>query len=100
MPGFGAPAYRPSYPVRHPFLSGFAGGFLGAGLFGLLSGHGFMGGMTGGTSFFGFLLQVLIIGGLIAFVLRMFGNRGQRSPMGMPSSAGATPSATQAAAHP
>ncbi|MFT8480021.1 Tim44 domain-containing protein [Gluconobacter oxydans] len=91
MPGFGAPAYRPSYPVRHPFLSGFAGGFLGAGLFGLLSGHGFMGGMTGGTSFFGFLLQVLIIGGLIAFVLRMFGNRGQRSPMGMPSSAGATP---------
>lgn len=91
MPGFGAPAYRPSYPVRHPFLSGFAGGFLGAGLFGLLSGHGFMGGMTGGTSFFGFLLQVLIIGGLIAFVLRMFGNRGQRSPMGIPSSAGATP---------
>ncbi|MFT8346997.1 Tim44 domain-containing protein [Gluconobacter oxydans] len=91
MPGFGAPAYSPSYPVRHPFLSGFAGGFLGAGLFGLLSGHGFMGGMTGGTSFFGFLLQVLIIGGLIAFVLRMFGNRGQRSPMGMPSSAGAPP---------
>lgn len=91
MPGFGAPAYRPSYPVRHPFMSGFAGGFLGAGLFGLLSGHGFMGGMTGGTSFFGFLLQVLIIGGLIAFVLRMFGNRGQRSPMGMPSPAGATP---------
>ncbi|MBF0857783.1 TIM44-like domain-containing protein [Gluconobacter sp. LMG 31484] len=91
MPGFGAPAYRPSYPVRHPFMSGFAGGFLGAGLFGLLSGHGFMGGMTGGTSFFGFLLQVLIIGGLIAFVLRMFGNRGQRSPMGMPSSAGAPP---------
>ncbi|MFT8807543.1 Tim44 domain-containing protein [Gluconobacter sp.] len=91
MPGFGAPAYRPSYPVRHPFMSGFAGGFLGAGLFGLLSGHGFMGGMTGGTSFFGFLLQVLIIGGLIAFVLRMFGNRGQRSPMGMPSSTGAPP---------
>ena len=91
MPGYGAPAYRPSYPVRHPFLSGFAGGFLGAGLFGLLSGHGFMGGMTGGTSFFGFLLQVLIIGGLIAFVLRMFGNRGQRSPMGMPSSTGAPP---------
>lgn len=91
MPGFGAPAYRPSYPARHPFLSGFAGGFLGAGLFGLLSGHGFMGGMTGGTSFFGFLLQLLIIGGLLAFVLRMFGNRGQRSPMGMPSSAGATP---------
>ncbi|MFT8979317.1 Tim44 domain-containing protein [Gluconobacter oxydans] len=90
-PGYAAPAYRPSYPVRHPFMSGFAGGFLGAGLFGLLSGHGFMGGMTGGTSFFGFLLQVLIIGGLIAFVLRMFGNRGQRSPMGMPSSAGATP---------
>lgn len=91
MPGFGAPAYRPSYPVRHPFMSGFAGGFLGAGLFGLLSGHGFMGGMTGGTSFFGFLLQVLIIGGLIAFVLRMFGNRGQRSPTGMPSSADAPP---------
>ncbi len=95
MPGYGAPAYRPSYPVRHPFLSGFAGGFLGAGLFGLLSGHGMMGGMTGGTSFFGFLFQVLIIGGLIAFVLRMFGNRRQNqmgaSPMGMPSSAGAAP---------
>lgn len=76
MPGYGGPVYRQPYPMRHPFMTGFAGGFLGAGLFGILSGHGAMGGMTGGSSFFGFLLQVLIIGGLIAFVLRRLGARG------------------------
>lgn len=91
MAGFGAPTYRPPYPVRHPFLSGFAGGFLGAGLFGLLSGHGFMSGMSGGTSFFGFLLQVLIIGALIAFFLHRLGNRGQTSPTDLSSTGGATP---------
>jgi predicted lipid-binding transport protein (Tim44 family) len=45
-------------------LGGLAAGFLGAGLFGLLFGHGFLGGMAGLASFLGLLLQI----GLVAIV--------------------------------
>ncbi|MEW6449646.1 MAG: TIM44-like domain-containing protein [Pseudomonadota bacterium] len=45
-------------------MGGLAAGFLGAGLFGLLSGSGFMGGLAGFASFLGLLLQV----GLVAIV--------------------------------
>lgn len=48
-------------PRRNPFLTGFAGGLLGAGLFGMLSGHGFFGGIHGLFSLFGFLLQVALL---------------------------------------
>ena len=39
-------------------LGGLAAGFLGAGLFGMLFGHGFLGGMGGFASFLGLLIQV------------------------------------------
>ncbi len=48
-------------------LGGLAAGFLGAGLFGLLFGHGFIGGMGGFAWLLGLLLQVV----LVVFVARL-----------------------------
>ena len=48
-------------------LGGLAAGFLGAGLFGMLFGHGFMGGMGGFASILGLLLQI----GLVVIVARL-----------------------------
>jgi predicted lipid-binding transport protein (Tim44 family) len=42
-------------------LGGLAAGFLGAGLFGMLFGHGFLGGMGGFASFLGLLIQFAIV---------------------------------------
>ena len=42
-------------------LGGLAAGFLGAGLFGMLFGHGFMGGMGGFAAFLGLILQVVLV---------------------------------------
>jgi predicted lipid-binding transport protein (Tim44 family) len=74
QPG-GAFAQRPpvSSPVggflnRPGFLGGLFAGFLGAGLLGMLFGHGFLGGLGGLASLLGLMLQigiVVIIGYLI-----------------------------------
>jgi predicted lipid-binding transport protein (Tim44 family) len=48
-------------------LGGLAAGFLGAGLFGMLFGHGFLSGLGGFASFLGLLLQV----GLVIIVARL-----------------------------
>jgi predicted lipid-binding transport protein (Tim44 family) len=81
-----APAYGyggGSFFQRHPFMTGLFGGFLGSMLF-----HG----MGGFGHVFGGLLQLLIIGGLIWFLFRLF-TRGFSSFAGagggMPRSAGA-----------
>lgn len=42
-------------------LGGLAAGFIGAGLFGMLFGHGFMGGMGGFASILGLLLQIALV---------------------------------------
>ena len=42
-------------------FGGLAAGFIGAGLFGLLFGHGFLGGMGGFASIIGLLLQVALV---------------------------------------
>ena len=42
-------------------VRGIAAGFLGAGLFGLLFGQGFFGGMAGFASIIGLLLQVVLV---------------------------------------
>jgi predicted lipid-binding transport protein (Tim44 family) len=42
-------------------LGGLAAGFLGAGLFGMLFGHGFLGGMGGFASFLGLLIQIALV---------------------------------------
>jgi len=67
--GMASPAYAGggSFFQRHPFLTGLAGGFLGSMLFSHLGGFG-----TG----LGFLLTLLIIGGVIFFLVRLlFGSR-------------------------
>jgi len=82
--GAASPAYAGggSFFQRHPFLTGLAGGFLGSMLFSHLGGLG-----TG----LGFLLTLLIIGGLIFFLLRLlFGSRLATAGGGpMPRSLGA-----------
>ena len=70
----GSPAAPVGAPAR-PFggffggglLGGLAAGFLGAGLFGLLFGHGFLGGLGGFASLLGLILQV----GLVILVARL-----------------------------
>lgn len=65
----GTPAVRPATSGSQPgglfnrpgLLGGLAAGFLGAGLMGLLLGHGFMGGLAGIASFIGLLLQVGLV---------------------------------------
>jgi len=64
------PAAAPSF--GRSLLGGLAGGFLGAGLFGMLSGHGFMGGMGGFMSLIGVVFQALLVVGLIYLVVRLF----------------------------
>jgi predicted lipid-binding transport protein (Tim44 family) len=66
QPGFNSPAMGGSSFGRG-LMGGLAGGLLGAGLFGLLTGNGFLGGMGGFMSFIGLLMQVA----LIAFLARM-----------------------------
>ena len=73
-------ATRPTTPAPSPglagrpgglfgggLLGGLAAGFIGAGLFGLLFGHGFLGGLGGFASFLGLLLQI----GLVVIVARL-----------------------------
>jgi predicted lipid-binding transport protein (Tim44 family) len=42
-------------------LGGLAAGFIGAGLFGMLFGHGFMGGMGGFASILGLIIQIVLV---------------------------------------
>jgi predicted lipid-binding transport protein (Tim44 family) len=71
-------AVRPAAPGgffnRTGLLGGLAAGFLGAGLFGLLFGYGFLGGLGGIASFLGLLLQV----GIIVLVARLIWRWWQR----------------------
>ncbi|HYU14370.1 MAG TPA: TIM44-like domain-containing protein [Stellaceae bacterium] len=79
--GAPSPAYGGSFFQRHPFLTGLAGGFLGSMLFSGLGGFGHV---------FGGLLQFLIIGFLIFFLVRWL--IGRFAPAGggaMPRSVGA-----------
>jgi predicted lipid-binding transport protein (Tim44 family) len=73
QPGFApAPAYGGgSFFQRHPFLTGLAGGFIGSWLFGH---SGYAAGEAGasGASMLGGLLQLLIIGLLVYFAIRLF----------------------------
>ena len=80
--GATAPAYGGSFFQRHPFLTGLAGGFLGSWLFSSLGGFGHG---------LGFLLELLIIGFLIFFLVRLlFGGRFAPAAGGfMPRSVGA-----------
>jgi predicted lipid-binding transport protein (Tim44 family) len=67
------PGASPSFFQRNPFLSGLLGGFLGAGLAGMLFGHGFWGG--GFAGLLGTLIQLALIAGLIYFAVAFFRRR-------------------------
>jgi predicted lipid-binding transport protein (Tim44 family) len=71
---------------RNPMMAGLMGGLLGAGLFGLLAGGGFFSGLGSLAGFFGFLLQVMIIAGLVFLAFALFRRfRQQPAPAGMPN---------------
>lgn len=61
---------RPAYPRgslgglfnRPGLIGGFAAGFLGAGLLGLLFGHGLFGGLGGAASLLGLMFQLALLG--------------------------------------
>src|SRR5258708_15857112 len=77
QPGLaGGPAYAGggSFFQRHPFLTGLAGGFIGSWLFGHM---GYAADGTSGGSGLGMVLQILIIGLLIYFAIRLFRGRGR-----------------------
>ena len=71
-----SPAYGGggSFFQRHPFMTGLAGGFIGSWLFGHM---GYAADGTGGGSGLGMILQILIIGLLIYFAIRLFRGRGR-----------------------
>ncbi|MBL7237386.1 Tim44 domain-containing protein [Novacetimonas hansenii] len=78
---YGAGAAAMMGRPRHPFLSGFAGGLLGAGLFGMVFGHGmFGGGGMGGSGILGLLIQLLLVFFVVRWLIRRFTGQG-----GMPS---------------
>jgi predicted lipid-binding transport protein (Tim44 family) len=119
QPG-GTLAQRPpaSSPVggflnRPGFLGGLFAGFLGAGLLGMLFGHGFLGGLGGFASMLGLMLQigiVVIIGYLVWMwwqrrsqpalasgpALRDYASGGSRAPMGFGGGSGAPRSSARA----
>jgi predicted lipid-binding transport protein (Tim44 family) len=76
-PGFGAPGLGgQGFGGRSPFVSGLLGGLIGAGIGGMLFGHGFLGGGgLGFGGFIGFLLQIFLIVMVVRFLLRWFRDR-------------------------
>jgi predicted lipid-binding transport protein (Tim44 family) len=96
-------AARPSTPATAPttgmagrpgglfgggLLGGLAAGFIGAGLFGMLFGHGFMGGLGGFASILGLLLQI----GLVIIVARLAWVWWQRRQQGQQAAYASGPS--------
>jgi predicted lipid-binding transport protein (Tim44 family) len=77
-PGLGSPGmgYAPSYSGRSAFTSGLLGGLVGAGLGGMLFGHGMFGGLGGGMSFIGLLIQLALLFFIGRWLFRTF-TRGQ-----------------------
>lgn len=71
-PAYGAGSPARGYGARSGFTSGLVGGLIGAGLAGLLLGHGFWGGTMGFGGFLGFLLQILLLVLLVRFLVRLF----------------------------
>lgn len=87
-PPIGQPNPAGGFFSRSPFMAGMMGGLIGAGLGGLLFGHGLFGGFTGLGSIFGLLLQIGLILLLVRFVMGFLRRRsaGQPAMAGVPNS--------------
>ncbi|MFL4980429.1 MAG: Tim44 domain-containing protein [Xanthobacteraceae bacterium] len=70
---------------RPGLLGGLAAGFLGAGLLGLLFGHGLLGGLGGIASMFGLLLQIGLVVIVASLLWRWWQRRQQPATAGGPS---------------
>lgn len=82
----GAPAPAAAQPsMARNIMMGVGAGLLGAGLFGLLSGSGFFAGLGSLAGMFGFLLQLLLIGGLVYLIVRLVRGARQPQPAGGPA---------------
>jgi predicted lipid-binding transport protein (Tim44 family) len=71
----GAPRFAPpsrGFFNRPGLMGGLLAGFFGAGLLGLLFGHGFIGGIGGLFSFIGLIFQLGLIAFLAMFLWRLF----------------------------
>ena len=68
-PGYGAAAMAGGW---RGFTSGLLGGLVGAGIGGMLFGHGMFGGIDGGGSIIGLLIQLALIFFIGRWLLRMF----------------------------
>ncbi len=81
QPNIGTPrpglAPSPGFFGRSGFWGGLAAGFLGAGLFGLLFGHGILGGLGGFVSFLGLIFQLGLIALIAMFLWRWFQRRNE-----------------------
>ncbi|HVY15383.1 MAG TPA: TIM44-like domain-containing protein [Rhodopila sp.] len=75
-PSYGSHGYNQPYGQSSfgggGFMSGLMGGLIGAGIGGLLFGHGFFGGGMHGFGFIGFLFQLLLIYWIGKFLFRTF----------------------------
>jgi predicted lipid-binding transport protein (Tim44 family) len=72
-----APAAPGGFFNRPGLFGGLAAGFLGAGLFGMLFGHGLLGGLGGIASFLGLILQIGIVAFVAMLVWRWWQRRSQ-----------------------
>jgi predicted lipid-binding transport protein (Tim44 family) len=73
------------------FLGSLAAGFIGAGLFGLLFGHGFLGGLGGFVSFLGLIFQAGLIALVAMWIWRWFQRRNEPAYAGSLYRDGAQP---------
>jgi len=74
-------AAQPGFGQRNPFLTGLMGGFIGAGIGGLLFGHGFGMGGLGFAGGLGLILQLALIGALGWLAVSYFRSRRSAAPM-------------------
>jgi predicted lipid-binding transport protein (Tim44 family) len=78
-----SPTYRPAAPMparapffsSHPFFGGLMGGLIGAGLVGMLFGHGFFGYGMGFAGMLGVLLQLALVFLLVRVAMGVFRSR-------------------------
>ncbi len=82
---------RPGGLFGGGLMGGLAAGFIGAGLFGLLFGHGFMGGLGGFASILGLILQVGLVVIVASLAWRWWQRRQQPAMAGGPSLRDAQP---------